>query len=311
MYLNYNHNQFYNDRNNALNPNPVLKKLGFSNDDRIVILHTDDIGMCHASIQAYIELVEYGLISSGAVMVPCSWFPQVATFCRQSPKVDMGVHLTLTSEWNNYRWSPISTSDRDSGLIDTDGYLFRTSEEAQSMGDPYAVKLELQTQYERVISAGIEVTHLDTHMYTVAHLKFIDGYIQLALDNKIPFLFPRLDKHGFQQLGLVEDVAAMAANYVHILEDQGIPLVDNAAGLSLADHTNRLEQAKQNLKYLPSGITHFIIHPSIDTPELRAITPDWQCRVADYHTFMDDDLQKYIKDIGLQIIGYKSLKELL
>jgi predicted glycoside hydrolase/deacetylase ChbG (UPF0249 family) len=61
-----------------VNPNPVLKKLGFSNDDRLVIIHTDDIGMCHASVQAYTELVEDGLISSGAVMVPCSWFPEVA-----------------------------------------------------------------------------------------------------------------------------------------------------------------------------------------------------------------------------------------
>jgi chitin disaccharide deacetylase len=294
-----------------LNPNPVLKKLGFSNHDRIVIIHADDIGMCHASIHAFTELVEFGLISSGAAMTTCSWFPQVASFCRQSPNVDMGVHLTLTSEWNNYRWSPISTSDRNSGLIDSEGYLFRTSEEAQSKGDPNAVKLELQSQLNRVISAGIEVTHLDTHMNTVAHPKFINGYIQMAIDNKIPFLFPRLDKDGFRQLELAEDVASMAADFVNILEDQGIPLVDNASGLTLIDHTNRFEQAEQKLSSLPSGITHFIIHPSIDTVELRAITPDWQCRVADYHTFMNDDLRKYIKNIGLQIIGYRSLKELL
>ena len=234
-------------RKTIVNSNPVLKKLGFSNQDRIVIIHTDDIGMCHASIQAFTELVEFGLISSGATMVPCSWFPQVASFCRQTPNVDMGVHLTLTSEWDTYRWSPISTRDRNSGLIDAEGYLFRTSEEAQSTGDPDAVKLELQTQLERVISAGIEVTHLDTHMNTVAHPKFISSYIQLAIENKIPFLFPRLDKDGFRQLDLEEDVASMAANYVHVLEDQGIPLVDHASGLTLSDPTNRLEQAQQKL----------------------------------------------------------------
>ncbi len=294
-----------------MHPNPALKKLGFSNHDRIVIIHTDDIGMCHASIQAFNEMNEYGLISSGATMVPCSWFPDVASLCRQIPKVDMGVHLTLTSEWDTYRWAPISTCNRNSGLIDAEGYLFRTSEEAQLKGDPDMVKLELQAQLERSISAGINVTHLDTHMNTIAHPKFISSYIQLAIENKVPFLFPRLDKDGFRQLELEEDIALMAANYVHILEDQGIPLVDHATGLTLSDPINRLEQAKQILRSLPPGITHFIIHPSIDTPELRAITPDWQCRVADYHTFMDEELRKYIQKIGLQIIGYRSLKELL
>ena len=80
-----------------MEPNPILKKLGYSNNDRLVIIHTDDIGMCHASVQAYSELVDFGLISSGATMVPCPWFPQVAMFCRQNTKVDMGVHLPLTS----------------------------------------------------------------------------------------------------------------------------------------------------------------------------------------------------------------------
>jgi len=111
-------------------------------------------------------------------------------------------------------------------------------------------------------------------------------------------------------VGLEEDDASMAANYVHVLEDQGIPLVDHVSGLTLSDPTDRLLQAQQILSGLPSGITHFIIHPSIDTPELRAITPDWQCRVADYHTFMDDDLRKYIKNIGLQIIGYKIIERI-
>jgi chitin disaccharide deacetylase len=294
-----------------MNPNPVLYKLGYSTKDRLVIIHTDDIGMCHASIQAFTELVEYGLISSGATMVPCSWFPQVASFCRQKLKVDMGVHLTLTSEWDNYRWSPISTRCIDSGMIDDEGYFYRKSEETQSNGDPDAVMSELQTQIERAISAGIEITHLDTHMNTVAHPKFVNSYIQLAIQNRLPFLFPRQDEAGFKKLGMGAEIASIAANLVNYLEDQGIPLVDHAAGLELDKPLNRLEQAKQAIGGLPAGITHFIIHPSKDTPELKAITPDWQSRVADYQTFMDDNLQKYIHDTGVQIIGYRTLKELL
>jgi predicted glycoside hydrolase/deacetylase ChbG (UPF0249 family) len=294
-----------------MNSNPILKRLGFSNTDRLVIIHTDDIGMCHASIQAYSELIDFGLISSGATMVPCSWFPQVAIFCRQSAKADMGVHLTLTSEWDSYRWSPISTRDINSGMIDMQGYFYQSSEETQLKGESEAIQAELKAQLDRAVTAGIQVTHLDTHMNTVAHPKFVASYIQLAVQNKLPFLFPRKDEDGFRQLGMDSEIASIAARYVSYLEEQGIPLVDHAAGLELDKPFNRLEQAKQAMSALPSGITHFIIHPSIDTPELKAITPDWQCRVADYQTFMDDHLRKHINNIGVQIIGYRSLKELL
>ena len=244
-------------------------------------------------------------------MVPCSWFPLVASFCRQMPNVDMGVHLTLTSEWDTYRWSPVSTRKLESGIIDAEGYFFRLSEEVQLYGDVEAVRIELQNQLDRSQYAGMNITHLDTHMNSVAHPKFIALYIQLAFQQKLPFLYPRLDEIGFQQLGMDQEIASIAASYVNHLEESVIPLVDYVSGLNLDQPLNRLEQAKQVLSTLPAGITHFIIHPSKDTPELRAITPDWQCRVADYQTFMDENLFKYIHDIGLHIIGYQFLKTLI
>jgi predicted glycoside hydrolase/deacetylase ChbG (UPF0249 family) len=294
-----------------MRPNPLLKKLGYSNEDRLVIIHTDDIGMCHASLQAYSELVNNGLISSAATMVPCSWFPHVALFCRQNINTDMGVHLTLTSEWDNYRWSPISTSQVESGMIDNEGYFYRSAEEAQVYGNADAVQIELQTQLIRALNAGIEVTHLDTHMNTVAHPKFVNAYTQLALKYKLPFLFPRQDEAGFIKLGIDSETAQLAAKLVVSLEELGMPLVDHASGLDLDKPFNRLEQAKQALGELRPGITHFIIHPSLETPELKAITPDWQSRVADYQTFMDDKLRQHINDLGVHIIGYKTLKSLL
>lgn len=224
-----------------MNPNPILKRLGFSANDRLVIIHTDDVGMCQASIQAFSELFECGIISSGATMVPCSWFPQVALVCRQNPNVDMGVHLTLTSEWRTYRWSPISTRHHESGMIDVEGYFHRRSEDTQLKADPEAVQIELREQLTRAISAGITVTHLDTHMATVAHPKFINGYIQLARQNKLPFLFPRTDEAGFMQVGMDQVTASLAANLVGTLEEQGMPLVDHATGLDLAKPVDRLQ----------------------------------------------------------------------
>ena len=294
-----------------MKPNPCLNKLGYANTDRLAIIHTDDIGMCHASIQAFVDLFGYGLISSAATMVPCPWFPHLASYCRENKNVDMGIHLTLTSEWDSFRWSPVSTHDPGSGMIDSEGYFFRTAEEAQLQGNSDAVNLELSEQVERARKAGINISHLDTHMNTVAHPKYINSYIQLAVQQKLPFLFPRMDQDGFQKLGLDQVIASMAALLVNQLEEMGIPLVDNVAGLNLENPANRLNQVKQALSSLPFGITHFIIHPSFDTPELRAITPDWQCRVADYHTFMDENLRKFINSIGIHVIGYLSLKKLI
>ena len=104
-------------------PNPVLKKLGFGDCDRLVIIHADDIGMCQASLAAYGDLVEFGLVSAASTMVPCSWFAATAQFCREYPGagVDMGVHVTLTSEYDGYRWGPVSTRDPASGLLDQAG----------------------------------------------------------------------------------------------------------------------------------------------------------------------------------------------
>src|SRR5215208_5950011 len=104
-------------------PNPALRRLGFADNDRVAIIHTDDIGMCQASVTAFAELAAFGLISSGAVMVPCGWFPAVAADSRANPGYDLGVHSTITCEWDVYRWGPISTCDSASGLIDAEGYF--------------------------------------------------------------------------------------------------------------------------------------------------------------------------------------------
>ena len=294
--------------------NPVLRKLGFSDDDRVVIIHTDDIGMCQASVSAFLDLWDFGLISSGATMVPCPWFLETAKSCRENTSIDMGVHVTLTSEWETYRWGPISTSDPDSGLIDSEGCFYHTTENAQEYGDPNFVHLEIQAQIERAIQNGINPTHIDTHMGAVGSLKFIPSYLQLAVKNGLPPMLMRLNKEGWIELGFNDETATLAVNMVNQLEEEGIPLVDRIAMLEL-DRSDtpeeRIEYAKDVFNNLGSGITHFIIHPSKDTPELRAITADCSCRVADYHAFRSDDLRDFIISNGFQVIGYKALRELM
>ncbi|GAB4477100.1 MAG: carbohydrate deacetylase [Anaerolineae bacterium] len=297
-----------------MRPNPVLRKLGFADDDRLVIIHTDDIGMCQASVAAFADLWDFGLISSGAVMVPCPWFLEAAQFARAHPDADLGVHITLTSEWATYRWGPISTVDRASGLFDEEGYFPHRAEQTQASATPEAVSLEIQAQIERALQMGMQPTHADTHMGTVAHPKFIPAYIQMALRFGLPPMIMRFDEEGWLRWGLDPATARFAAQVVAQLEEQGVPLLDHLSGLELDRATTtaeRIAYARQVLGDLEPGVTHFIIHPSVDTPELRAITPDWRCRVADYNAFSSEELKSFVAASGLHVIGYRDLQRLM
>lgn len=290
-----------------MRPNPILRKLGFAPTDRVVIIHTDDIGMCHASLAAFAELADFGLISSGATMVPCPWFPAVARYCREHPATDMGVHLTLNCEWDAYRWGPVTTRDPASGLLDEEGYLWRASSDVWTHADAAAGAAELAGQVSRALAAGIHVTHIDTHMGTIAHPKFIYSYLKLAQQQRLPAMILRWDEVQWQARGYDAETARQAAAAVRALEEEGAPLFDALSGLDLGQPDERVAQAKATLAALPPGLTHFIIHPALDTPELRAITPDWRGRVADYEAFMSRDLAAYIRSSGLQVIGYRAL----
>jgi predicted glycoside hydrolase/deacetylase ChbG (UPF0249 family) len=295
----------------TMNSNPALKKLGFAESDRVVIIHTDDIGVSHASHAACTDLWTASIISSSAVMVPCAWFPKVAAYCRSNSKVDMGVHITLTCEYDNYRWGPVSSREARTGMLDTEGFLPRTSAEIQANGDPDAVGCEMLAQVERAIAAGIQPTHADTHMGTVFHHKFFPTYVQIARQFKIPVMIPRLDEDGLKRWGFTGDAAAWALNMLREMEEDNLPLLDHIAGMPLDKPEHRIEQVFAAIDALQPGLTHFIIHPSHDTPEARAMSPDLPSRIGDYETFMDERVRQHLKNAGVQVIGYRDLKTLM
>jgi hypothetical protein len=278
----------------------------------VAIIHTDDIGMCQASVEAFAEMVDFGLISSGAVMVPCPWFLEAAAFAKNHPAADLGVHLTLTSEWATYRWGPISTRNPESGLMDDQGFFHKSSEAVWAHADPEAAVAELDLQIQRALEAGMTLTHIDTHMGSVAHPKLIPGYVQMAIKYSLPPMIPRMSAAELTASeDLDEATAQMVSGMIRKLEEMGIPLLDYLSGLELVDATDRLGQAKKALSELKPGLTHFIIHPSKDTPELRRITTSWDCRVADYETFTSEAMRDFIKNEGIQVIGYWDLKNLM
>lgn len=292
--------------------NPVLRKLGFSDEDRAVIAHMDDVGMCHASLAAYADLVDFGLISAASTMVPCPWFPATAAFCRNHPgKVDMGVHITLTSEWQGYRWGPISTREPSSGLVDEEGCFFASTDAAQAHGKLEAVQLEIKAQVERALAAGIDVTHVDSHMGTVFDPRYLGAYVQTSWQYRIPPFLLRKDQAALREMGIDAETAALFAEQLRMFEAQGLPLIDDLYQMPLDQPNERLEQVIRALETLRPGITYLIIHPAKDTPELRAITPDWPSRVADYEVFTSKALRSFVRKSGIHLIGWRALRELL
>jgi predicted glycoside hydrolase/deacetylase ChbG (UPF0249 family) len=294
-----------------MSPNPYLHHLGFSADDRVVIVHVDDVGMCHASLQAFADLWDAGTITSGAVMTPCPWFPATAAWARAHPEVDLGVHATLNAEWDGYRWGPVSTRDRATGLLDAGGYFHARETAVWEAADPDAARVEIEAQVEQALVAGIDVTHIDTHMGTITHPRFIQGYLQTLLRYHRPGLIPRLSKEQFLAYGIAPDEASAEtfAATVGALEASGVPLIDAIDYLPLDDPADQLNLAKRKLAALPSGISHFLMHPAVDTPELRAIAPDWPSRVANYEAFISPDMRAFLRDAGLHLIGYRQLRE--
>jgi hypothetical protein len=223
----------------------------------------------------------------------------------------MGVHATITAEWDGYRWSALSTRDPASGLMDRDGFLWQTSQETQANATPEAVTLELQLQVRKALDWGVEVTHVDSHMGTVFHPRFMQAYIEAARQVQVPPMLPRADTSMLHFLGMDDETADRFAALIAQLEEQGLPLVDGMSMMPLDQPEGQLDIAKKMLSELPAGVTHFLFHPSIDTPELRSIAPDWPSRMANYHTFMDPEIKKFIKDQGIQVIGYHHLRDLM
>lgn len=273
--------------------NPVLRKLGFAADDRVVLLQADDVGMCGASVDAFFALAGGELPVSGSAMVPCAAFAQVAA----RDDVAIGVHLTLTSEWDGHRWGPVSACDRASGLIDDEG-CFHRNQDAWTSVDRAAARAEIEAQVDRALAAGIDVTHVDTHMCACLHPSIADDYLAVGRARGLPALVTR--QPGW--------LAALSPARVERCERDGLPVFDDFRMVALDEPAaGGLERAKRAFEALGPGMTIVVAHPAADTPELRAIAPDWRQRVEDFEALRDPRLARHVRALGVRLIGWGEL----
>ena len=149
---------------------------------RRVVLHADDLGMSHGANAAFAELSRFGTITSGSVMVPCPWFAELAAMARDDPALDVGVHLTLTSEMRGYRWRPLTRPSAAAGLTDRDGFLHPDVATVRARAAPEAVEAELGRRSRRRSAPASTSPHLDDHMGTVLAPEFVGVYLRIAAD---------------------------------------------------------------------------------------------------------------------------------
>ena len=297
--------------NNHLQSHSLLKKLGFQPDHRVAIFHADDVGMCHGANAAFEELSRDGSISCGAVMVPGPWFAEVVAMATANPDIDLGVHLTLTSEWQNYRWAPISTTRRSSGLIDADGYFWHRLPMLAAHVVPEAAEAEMRAQIERALTAGIDITHLDAHMGVALLPQLVDIYIRLGREYRLPVLLPKhLNEYTsvleFDNISLDEATEGMAR-----LEADGWPLVDHFRMTPGVPSRESGRAYRELVANLPAGLTLVAVHPNT-AGDIEAIVPaKANFRTDEYRLFKDEHFRKFIAEQNVRKIGFRPIRGLL
>src|SRR3954454_5178668 len=163
------------------------EKLGYPKGARVVILHVDDAGMSFDSNEGVIQAMTKGVATSCSVMMPCPWVPGFVHYLQQHKQMDAGLHLTLTSEWKDYRWGPLAGKSSVPGLTDAEGDMWPGVEDVVKHASADEVDKEIRAQFDRAIAIGFIPTHLDSHMGTLfASPEFLKRYIAVGLEKHIP-----------------------------------------------------------------------------------------------------------------------------
>lgn len=273
-----------------------------------VVIHEDDVGMTHGANAAFVELSGLGSCSSGSVMVPCPWFPETAELAAANPGLDLGVHLTLTSEQKPYRWRPLTAPPASAGLTDEAGYFWPDVPSARKAA-PEAVEAELRAQLDTALAAGIDVTHLDAHMGTAQMPEFTEIYRRLGREHGLPaMLVKSLDGYNPASYAGDLDTAAYDAE-VAAARAEGQPIFDAVLETPWA-RTSDAETAYRALfAGIPEGLVFLSMH--FNAPgDFEVINPeDAPIRTEEYALFRTGRIAAWVAEFGLEVIGMRGLRD--
>jgi predicted glycoside hydrolase/deacetylase ChbG (UPF0249 family) len=282
----------------------LQEKLGYPKNTKLLIIHADDIGVSHSENEATIAAMEKGSVNSGSIMVPCPWMPEIATYAKAHPNLDLGLHLTLTAEWKEYKWGPVLPRTEVPSLVDDRGFLPDNSEVVGKNAKPAEVEKELRAQVERAKQFGIDPTHFDTHMGSaLASIEIAKIYVKLGNEYKVPVLIPAYVAKAYTDAGLK---AIGAGNNVFI---------DNLYMAAPADYQGGMKNFYTKvLREMPAGFNVILLHAAHDDSEMKAVTldhPDYgaEWRQADFEFFTSEDCKKLLKDNNIKLITWKEIRD--
>jgi predicted glycoside hydrolase/deacetylase ChbG (UPF0249 family) len=281
----------------------LAERLGYARDAKLLIVHADDLGMAHSVNAASIKALETGLVNSASIMVPCPWFSEIAAYARAHPEMDLGLHLTLTSEWKHFRWGPVLSKGRVPSLFDPDGYLYITEDVAAAKIDPRHAEAEIRAQIDRARKYGVQPTHLDSHMRTLHQNAALFGaLLRVSRATKIPTAIPRefLEVPWMAKLIRPDDIVI----------DRFISIGDDVPADKWADfYINAI-------KTLEPGVTELIVHVAYDDAEMRAATidhPAWGSawRQRDFDFLTSDAFRRLLTENNVRLVTWREIGQKL
>ena len=279
-------------------------------DTRLVI-HADDVGMNHGANRAFIELSHFGTITAGSVMVPCPWFSEIAEAAAGDAGLDCGVHLTLNSEMTHYRWGPITRPGASSGLLDSDGYLWPDVASVRRHAHPDAVEAEWRAQIERAQAAGIDVTHLDTHMGSALAPEWCDRYVALGIESQVPALITG----ALSAYGPMNHLAGAGhgpfREAVAEARSAGMPVFDEVLETDFKRPRGQPADYEAMLGGLNTDLVYCAFHPNAPGgAEIEVIEPaKFHVRTDEYELFGTTRWKEWLESRPLTLTTMRELRE--
>ena len=271
----------------------LAQRLGYAAEAKLVVINADDLGSCHSANVGVFECLATGTVTSATLMVPCPWAREASSRYRGE---DIGVHLTLNAEYELYRWGPITHAP---SLLGGDGGFPRTMEDVWDHADLDEVRRECRAQIERAILWGFDVSHVDAHMGTLQlRPEFFDVYLELALEFGLPLRMvgPGVQRYmGFPARAVAAEAGAVFTDHFRYIGGVG-----------------SRPTFERDFATLRPGVTEFLLHPAVDSAELRSLaTDDWESRVDDYEMICKEDwVRRRLDEAGAILIGFRPLREL-
>jgi len=298
------------------------EKLGYPKGSKVLILHVDDVGMSWDSNQGAIQAIEKGVATSLSIMMPCAWVPGFVHYLKDHPQTDAGLHLTLTSEWKDYRWAPLTGKPASPGLVDSEGAMWPSVADVITHANADEVEAEIRAQIDRAKTMGFTPTHLDSHMGTLfASPEFMQRYIKIGIENKIPVMFPGGHSTMIGK-SLPAEQKAQLTQVGQSIWDAGLPVLDDLhnvsygwtypTGENLKDaDIQKFATAKyvETIKELKPGLTMVIMHCTKPSEVFSSITDSGKTRKGDMLAMTDPIFKKFLTDEKVVLTTWREVME--